>query len=68
LSLAKLFCNWYVLVKAYQYDRAQITSALQGLMAAAEIELEDRALLGAVLDLYANRGYDFTDLMVRQVA
>ena len=57
----------WVLAKAYQYDRAQITSALQGLMAAAQIELEDSALLGAVLDLYANHGYDFADLMIRQV-
>ena len=57
----------WVLAKAYQYDRAQITSALQGLMAAAQIELEDSASLGAVLDLYANHGYDFADLMIRQV-
>ena len=57
----------WVLAKAYQYNRAQITSALQGLMAAVEIEVEDSAVMGAVLDLYANQGYDFADLMVRQV-
>ena len=57
----------WVLAKAYQYDRPQITSALQGLLAAVEIELEDSAVLGAVLELYANYGYDFADLMIRQV-
>ena len=57
----------WVLSKAYQYNRAQITSALQGLMAAVEIEVEDSAVVGAVVELYANRGYDFADLMIRQV-
>ena len=57
----------WVLSKAYQYNRAQITSALHGLIAAVEIEVEDSAAMGAVLDLYANQGFDFADLMIRQV-
>ena len=57
----------WVLAKAYQYNRAQIVSALQGLMAAVEIEIEDSAVMGAVVELYANQGYDFADLMIRQV-
>jgi predicted nucleic-acid-binding protein len=57
----------WVLSKAYQYNRAQITSALQGLMAAVEIELEDSAMVGAVVELYASQGFDFADLMIRQV-
>ena len=57
----------WVLAQAYQYNWANIASALQGLMAAVEIELEDSAVVGAVVELYASHGDDFADVMIRQV-
>ena len=51
----------WVLAQAYQYNWAHIASALQGLMAAVEIELED----SAVVELYASHGDDFADVMIR---
>ena len=54
-----------MLAQAYQYNWANIASALQGLMAAVEIELEDSAVVGAVVELYASHGDDFADVMIR---
>ena len=45
---------------AYSYR-----SCCQGLVAAAPIELENSAALGAVVELYANPGYDLADRMIR---
>ena len=58
----------WVLGHTYQYTRAEITHVLEGLLAATELEVEDADALGAVLHLYADRGFDFADLMIRHVS
>lgn len=57
----------WVLSKAYQYSRSEIAAALEGLLAAVELEVEDADALGAVLRLYGEDGYDFADVMIRQI-
>jgi len=57
----------WVLAKAYAYSRSEIAAALEGLLAAVELEVEDADVLGAILHLYALDGYDFADVMIRQI-
>lgn len=57
----------WVLSKAYQYSRGEITAALEGLLAAVELEVEDAGALGAILHLYGAEGHDFADVMIRQI-
>lgn len=56
----------WVLTRAYGYSRAEIARALEGLLAAIELDIEDGEMLGAVLTLYARDGYDLADLMIRE--
>ena len=58
----------WVLGHTYDYSRAEIAQVLEGLLAATELEIENADALGAVLHLYADRGFDFADLMIRQVS
>lgn len=58
----------WVLGYSYRYDRAEIYAALDGLLSAVELEIEDADLLGAALDPYLHTGADFADLMIRAAA
>ena len=58
----------WVLTRAYRFGRPAIVRALEGLLAAMELEVEGAECLGTVLQLYAGRGCDFADLMIREVA
>lgn len=58
----------WVLGHAYGYPRSAIGHVLEGLLSATELEVEDADALGAILHLYADRGFDFADLMIRQVS
>ena len=57
----------WVLSKAYAYSRGEIAMALEGLLAAVELEVEDPDALGAILRFYGVDGFDFAQLMIRQI-
>jgi len=54
----------WVLERAYRYSRGEIASALEGLLAAAELEVEASDDVGAALHAYRDQGFGFADLMV----
>lgn len=54
----------WVLERAYGCSRAEIASALEGLLAAAELEVEASDDVGAVLHVYRDQGFGFADLMI----
>lgn len=58
----------WVLERAYTYSRAEIVRALEGLLSASELVIEASGDVGAVLQLYENQGFGFSDLMIRQAA
>lgn len=58
----------WVLERAYKYARADIARALEGLLSAAELVIEAADDVGAVLQLYEDKGFGFSDLMIRQAA
>ena len=58
----------WVLGYSYRLNRAEICDALEGLLAAVELEIEDADILSAALDSYLNAGADFADLMIRGAA
>ena len=58
----------WVLERAYNYPRADIAGALAGLLAATELVIEEADSVADVLHLYENKGYGFSDLMIRQAA
>lgn len=58
----------WVLGHTYGYGRPAIGRVLEGLLSATELEIEDANALGAILHLYVDRGFDFADLMIRQVS
>lgn len=58
----------WVLGHTYDYARVEIARVLEGLLSATELEIEEGQALGAVLHLYADRGFDFADLMIREVS
>ena len=58
----------WVLERAYKYARADISRALEGLLSAAELVIEAVDDVGAVLHLYEDKGFGFSDLMIRQAA
>lgn len=58
----------WVLRKTYGYSRTEIAQVLEGLLASTQLEVENADALGAVLYLYADRGFGFADLMIRQVS
>ena len=58
----------WVLGYSYRFDRAEICEALDALLSAAELEIEDADILSAALDSYLNTGADFADLMIRGAA
>lgn len=58
----------WVLERAYRYTRAEIATALEGLLAAAELELEASDDIGASLYTYRDQGFGFADLMIAAAA
>jgi predicted nucleic-acid-binding protein len=58
----------WVLGHTYSYPRSAVRRVLESLLSATELEIEDADALGAILHHYADRGFDFADLMIRQVS
>lgn len=54
----------WVLERAYRYSRKEIASALEGVLAAAELQVEASDDVGAVLHAYRDEGFGFADLMI----
>jgi predicted nucleic-acid-binding protein len=54
----------WVLERAYGCSRAEIASALEGVLAAAELEVEASDDVGTVLHAYRDQGFGFADLMI----
>lgn len=52
---------WVLESSIYQADRATISAALDAVIALPAIEVGDEALLQKAIDLYAQRGMDWTD-------
>ncbi|WP_028030866.1 PIN domain-containing protein [Gemmobacter nectariphilus] len=58
----------WVLERAYRYSRAEIAAALEGLLSAAELELEASDDIGTALYAYRDQGFGFADLMIAAAA
>lgn len=58
----------WVLERAYRFTRAEISSALEGLLAAVEIEVEAADDVGRAVFLYRDDGFGFADLMIAAAA
>lgn len=58
----------WVLERAYRLPRARIADALQGLLAAVELEVEAADDAGRALGPYRDDGFDFPDLMIAAAA
>ena len=54
----------WVLERAYRHSRAEVADALEGLLAATEIEIEAADDVGLALFRYRNDGFGFADLMI----
>ena len=54
----------WVLDYSYNYSRSEIVGALEGMLAAVELELEDADVVSAVLQEYESNAADFADLMI----
>ena len=52
---------WVLESSIYQADRATISAALDAVIALPAIEVGDEALLQKAIDIYAQRGMDWTD-------
>ena len=53
----------WVLERAYGFSRMEIANALDGLLAAIELVIENADDLGLAIELYRNDGYGFADMM-----
>jgi len=58
----------WVLERAYRLGRAEIAGALDGLLAATELQIEGADEVGPALELYRNDGFGFADLMIAAAA
>ena len=58
----------WVLERAYGYGRAEVASALEGLLVAPEIRLEEHDDVGAALHRYRAGGAGFADLLIAAAA
>jgi predicted nucleic-acid-binding protein len=58
----------WVLERRYRYERSEIARVLAGFLSAAELEIEEGESVGAILPLYEGKGFEFSDLMIRQAA
>jgi len=58
----------WVLDRAYGFGRAEIAAALDGLLSATELVIEDGDDVGLVVDRYRSAGHGFADLMIAAAA
>ena len=58
----------WVLERAYGYGRAEVASALEGLLVAPEIRLEEHDDVGAALHRHRAGGAGFADLLIAAAA
>jgi predicted nucleic-acid-binding protein len=58
----------WVLERSYHFDRETIARAIEGLLSAAEIDVETGDNVAPILHLYENENFGFADLMIRQAA
>lgn len=58
----------WVLERAYGHGRAQVAAAIEGLLAAIEIEVEAADDVGSALYRYREEGFGFADLMIAAAA
>lgn len=58
----------WVLERAYGHTRAQVAGALEGLLAAVELEVEAADDVGSALYRYRDEGFGFADLMIAAAA
>ena len=54
----------WVLERAYGHGRAEVSAALEGLLAAVELEIEAADDVGTALFRYRDEGFGFADLMI----
>ncbi len=54
----------WVLERAYGYARADIATALDGLLSAIELVIEAADDVGQAVERYRNEGFGFADLMI----
>lgn len=58
----------WVLERAYGFSRMEVANALDGLLAAIELVIENADDLGLAIELYRNDGYGFADMMIAAAA
>lgn len=58
----------WVLERAYRFSRAEIAGAIEGLLAAVELEIEAANDIGSALQRYRDDGQGFADLMIAAAA
>jgi len=58
----------WVLSRAYGFARADIATAIDGLLSATELVVETSDDVGAAVERYRNDGFDFADLMIAAAA
>ena len=58
----------WVLERAYNFSRSDISGVLEGLLSASELVIEEADAIGSILQLYEVKGFGFSDLMIRQAA
>ena len=58
----------WVLERAYGFSRMEIANALDGLLAAIELVIENADDLGLAIELYRNDGYGFAVMMIAAAA
>jgi predicted nucleic-acid-binding protein len=58
----------WVLERAYRFSRAEVSAALEGLLAAIEIEVEAADDVGSAVFRYRDDGFGFSDLMIAAAA
>jgi predicted nucleic-acid-binding protein len=58
----------WVLSRAYGFARADIATAIDGLLSATELVVEASDDVGAAVERYRNDGFDFADLMIAAAA
>lgn len=58
----------WVLERAYGHGRAEVSAAIEGLLAAIEIEIEAADDVGSAVFRYRDDGFGFADLMIAAAA
>jgi predicted nucleic-acid-binding protein len=58
----------WVLERSYKFSSSDISGVLEGLLSASELVIEEADAIGSILQLYETKGFEFSDLMIRQAA